>query len=147
MCHAKLIKFIIKLYKDHNTLWVTQAAHQKAESLRAASILKLQRGQQQLYLHYKVCWILNHMVSASSFFHNPVLVVHTTTSTISTKNSFLYFIQFSPPYSILTCYLSQNHPYNLHKHSIPLYLRDFSPPYFGYNHIHNLQDHPHNPGR
>ena len=55
MCHAKLIKFIIKLYKDHNTLWVTQAAHQKAESLRAASILKLQRGQQQLYLHYKVC--------------------------------------------------------------------------------------------
>ena len=31
---------------------------------------------------------------------------------ISPKNPFLYFSQFLPPYSALTC--SQNHPYNLH---------------------------------
>ena len=35
--------FIIKLYTDHNTLWVKHATHQKAESLRAVSLLKLDK--------------------------------------------------------------------------------------------------------
>ena len=38
---AKPIKFIIKLYTDHDTLWVKHATHQKAESLGAASLSKL----------------------------------------------------------------------------------------------------------
>ena len=54
--------------------------------------------------------------------------MHTTTPAISAKNPVLYFSQFSPPYSTLTC--SQNHPYNPHQHSLPLYLNNFSPLYF-----------------
>ena len=44
---AKPIKFIIKLYADNNTLWVTHDTHLKAESLRTASFLKsnFQHGQ------------------------------------------------------------------------------------------------------
>ena len=30
------IKFVIKLYTDHDTLWVKHATYQKAESLRLA---------------------------------------------------------------------------------------------------------------
>ena len=58
-------------------------------------------------------------------FHNPSWVVHPTTSTISTKNQFLYFSQFSHPYSTLPC--SQNHHYNTHYHSLSLFLSNFSP--------------------
>ena len=32
--------FIIKLYTDHNTLWVKQATYHKTESLTAASLSK-----------------------------------------------------------------------------------------------------------
>ena len=38
---SKPIKFIKKLYTDHNTLWVKHATHRKAESLRAGSLSKL----------------------------------------------------------------------------------------------------------
>ena len=38
---AQPIKSIVKLYTDHNTLWVKHATHQKAESLRATSLSKL----------------------------------------------------------------------------------------------------------
>ena len=34
-------KYIIKLYTDHNILWVTQTTHDKAESLRSFSLSKL----------------------------------------------------------------------------------------------------------
>ena len=37
---SKPIKSILKLYTDHNTLWIKHATHQKAESLRAASFSK-----------------------------------------------------------------------------------------------------------
>ena len=37
---AKPIKFIIRLYPDHNNLWIKHAAHQKAESFRAGSLAK-----------------------------------------------------------------------------------------------------------
>ena len=38
---AKAIKIIIKLYPDHNNLWVKHVTHQKAESLRAGFLSKL----------------------------------------------------------------------------------------------------------
>ena len=41
ICQSKPIKFNIKLYTDHNALWVKLATHQKAASLRAASLSKL----------------------------------------------------------------------------------------------------------
>ena len=65
-------------------------------------------GQQKVYLHHKVCWVLQEK-SRSSFIFT-TLIVHTTTSKISTKYPFLCFSKFSPPYSTLT-YL-QNHLYN-----------------------------------
>ena len=41
MCQAKPIKCIIKLYTDHNILWVKHTSHEKAESLRETSLSKL----------------------------------------------------------------------------------------------------------
>ena len=38
---AKPIKLIINLYADHNTIWANYVTHQKAESLRADSLSKL----------------------------------------------------------------------------------------------------------
>ena len=38
ICQCKPIEFNIKLYKDHNTVWVKQATSQKAKSLRAVSL-------------------------------------------------------------------------------------------------------------
>ena len=38
---VKSIKYIIKFHTDHNALWVKHATHQKAESLRATSLSKL----------------------------------------------------------------------------------------------------------
>ena len=37
---AKPSKFIIKLYTDHNTLWMKHATYHKTESLTAASLSK-----------------------------------------------------------------------------------------------------------
>ena len=41
ICQAKPIKFIIKLYRNHNTLLIKHATYQKTESSRAASLSKL----------------------------------------------------------------------------------------------------------
>ena len=41
ICKSQPIKFITKLYIDHNTLWVKPANHQKTEFLRAASLSRL----------------------------------------------------------------------------------------------------------
>ena len=41
ICKAKTIKFIIKINTDHNALWVKHATYQNVESLRAASLTKL----------------------------------------------------------------------------------------------------------
>ena len=40
-CQAQPIKFIIKLYINHNTLFIKYATYQKTESSRAASLSKL----------------------------------------------------------------------------------------------------------
>ena len=41
ICKVKPVKFTIKLYTYHNTLWIKHVTHQKAEPLRAASLSKL----------------------------------------------------------------------------------------------------------
>ena len=41
ICQSKPIKFNIKLYTDHNALWVKHATHQIVGSLRAVSLSKL----------------------------------------------------------------------------------------------------------
>ena len=38
ICNPQPSKFIIKLYTDHNPLWVKRATYHKAQSLRAASL-------------------------------------------------------------------------------------------------------------
>ena len=65
--------------------------------------------------------MLNFLQNGRCFFLFTILFVLTTTLTISNENPFIYFSQFSTPYSTLTW--SQNHPYN----SFPLYLSNFSP--------------------
>ena len=41
MWQGKSMKFIIKLCTDHNNVWVKHRSRQNAESLRAASLSKL----------------------------------------------------------------------------------------------------------
>ena len=116
------IIFIIKLYPNHNNLLVKHAIHKKAEFLRAS---------QTTLSTTTLCSIqsvLNSMQNSKCSFIITTLLVHNTTSSISTENPFFYFSQFLPPYSTLTC--SQNHPYNSQYHSFSLYLSNFSPPYF-----------------
>ena len=51
--------------------------------------------------------MLNFLQNGRCCFTSTTLLMHTTTLAISTKNSFLYFSQFSTSDSTLTC--SQNH--------------------------------------
>ena len=104
-CKGKLFKFISKLYTDHNSLWVKQAIHQKAEFLKAASTWSLPSLS-------SIQSILNFLQNGRYYFNFSLLLVHITTATISTKALFLYVSHFWPPYSTLTC--SKNHPYNPH---------------------------------
>ena len=95
----KPIKFIIKLFTDHNTSWVKHATHQKAESLIAAFLSKLDNMVNNSIFNTKYAefftkwWVLLHFTT---------LLMHTTTPAISSKNPFLYFSQLSPPFSSLT---------------------------------------------
>ena len=88
---------------------------------------------------YSIQSMLNSLEIGRCSFIFTSLVVHTT-PIISTKNTFLYFSQFSSPYSTLTC--SQNHPYK--PTSTPfLYISAiFHLPFFAYNHLHFLPPHP-----
>ena len=52
--------------------------------------------------------MLNSTQNGRCSFIFTILLVHTTTSTISTKNLFLYFSQFSPPYSSYTCQFTKS---------------------------------------
>ena len=95
---AKPIKLIIKLYQDQNNLWVKDANHQKAESLRTRSAITI----------YLIQSMLNSVQNGRYFFIITNLLVHATTLSIYTKNLFVYFSQFLCPYFNLIC--SQNHP-------------------------------------
>ena len=107
---AKPVKFMTKLYTDHNILWVKHATNQKAESIRIVSFSKLDKRSTAALSSIQS--MLNSLKNDRCSFIFTILFVHTTTPTICNKNPFFYFCQFSPPYSILT--RSQNHLYNPH---------------------------------
>ena len=94
------IKFLIKLYADHNTLCVKQAIHEKVESLRAASLSKLDSTVNKNYLQYKACRILYKMIGSPSF-SQPYLCIQQLLQSSKICSS-TYFSQLSPPYSTLT---------------------------------------------
>ena len=55
MFQLKLIKFIIKLYANQNSLLVEHATYQKVESLRAASVSKLDNTANNNYIFNTKC--------------------------------------------------------------------------------------------
>ena len=67
ICQAKPIKFIIKLYTDHNSLWVKHVTFQRAESLKTFRQHARQHSQQQIHRQCKVCWSLYKITVATSF--------------------------------------------------------------------------------
>ena len=84
-----------KLYTDHNSLQAKHTVHQKAESLRAALF-------QSQTTRSTIQSTLNSLQNGRCSFISPYFV-QTSTPTLSTKNPFLYFSQFSPPNSTLAC--------------------------------------------
>ena len=98
---AKSIKFVFKLYTDHDTLWAKHGTHQKVEPLRTASPSNL-----------------GNMVNNSSNFNTKYVefstkcrcslifithLVDTTNAAIFTKKQFLLFSQVQLPYLTLAC--------------------------------------------
>ena len=109
--------FIIKLCTDHNTLSVKHTTHQKAESLRAASVSKSDNTVNNnsisntryaefstkwwvlLYFH-NTTYTYNHPLqsppeirySTAATFHLPIpfLIIHKIVLSIPTNSSFLY---------------------------------------------------------
>ena len=55
ICQPKPIKFIINLYANRNTLLVKRTTHQKAESLRAASLSKLANTENNISIFNAKC--------------------------------------------------------------------------------------------
>ena len=94
---AKPIKFIIKLYTYHITLWVKLATHQKCS---AACLSKLDNMVNNISLLIQS--MLNSLKNGRLFLIFTTPLLHTTTPIISIENQFLYFSQFSPPYSTIT---------------------------------------------
>ena len=93
-----------------------------------------QHGQQQLYLQYKVCWILYKMVGASSFLQ-PILWIQLTLQSLP-RNSFSSSVNFYLPISpllfrkiILTIHTNTSFLYNTATFHLLL---------FAYNNPNNL---------
>ena len=101
ICKAKEIKFIQKLYTDHNTLWVKHPTHEKAESLRATSLSNLNNIVNNNSIFNTKYAEFSTNVRWSFVFTTPL--VHTTIGSVSTENLLLYLSQLSPLYLILTC--------------------------------------------
>ena len=100
ICQAMLIKFIIKLYTNHNTLLVKHATYQKGESLTGASLSKLDNTVNSnfifntKYLGFSTKWyVIFH-------FHNPTCAYRHPT--ISIKNPLPHFSYFLHTYSDYT---------------------------------------------
>ena len=87
------------VYTDHYTLWVKYVAHQKTESLRAAFFQSLTTRSTATLSSLQST--LNSLQNGRCSFIVRALFLQTTTPTFSTKNPFLYFSKFSPPYSPL----------------------------------------------
>ena len=87
-----------QIYYQAHTLWVKDTTYQKAESLRAASLSKLD----------KILSSIQSMLNSLQNVRRSFILAHTTNATISTKTQVLYFNQFLHPYSTST--FSQNRP-------------------------------------
>ena len=84
----------------YRSLCVKHATHQKAESLIAAFLSKLDKtviNKSILNTKYP-----EFFTNGRCSFILTTLIVHTTTPKISPKNAFLYFSQLSPPFYTLT---------------------------------------------
>ena len=135
-----LIKFIVKLYTNHNTLLVKHATYQKAESLGGASLSKLDTmsiltpssiKSVQNYLQNGMCFFISqsylciqpslqpptkihYPISAIFYIAIRILLAHKTIFAISTNTLFLYTTAiFHLPI------FTYNHPYNLHQKNFP----------------------------
>ena len=78
ICQSKTKRFSIKLYADHNTLWVKHATHQKAESLRGASLWKLDNAVSKnsifntKYAEFSAkCKVLLHFHNSTCAYNHP----------------------------------------------------------------------------
>ena len=111
ICQAKPLKFIIKIYADHNNLWVKHTTHQKAESLRAGALSKwanmvnsnsifnikcaeLPTKWYKSFNFQKPTYTCNHfynpfLQSSQLWFPYSCLVAHKTIFKILTNTSFL----------------------------------------------------------
>ena len=105
-----LIKFIVKLYTNHNTLLVKHATYQKAESLRGGSLSKLDNIVNNNSIFNTECPELS--TKWYVLFHFTILLVYTTIPTTCNKNPLPHFSYVLHLYSDLTC--SKNHLCNLH---------------------------------
>ena len=97
---AKPIKFIIKLFTNHHTLWIRHATHQKAKSLRAAFFWS--QTTRSTTTLFSIQSMLSSLRNGRCTFIFTTLLVHTTTTTISIKKPFLYFKQLLLHLSTLT---------------------------------------------
>ena len=98
---ANSVKFIIKLYTNHSTLLVKRATYQKSESLRVASLSKINSGSTST--QSSVQSVLNFLQNGRRSFIFTTLLLHKISPKIFTKNPFPHFIYSSPLYSTLTC--------------------------------------------
>ena len=104
---AKPTKFIIKLYPDHNSLWVSHATHQKAESLRASFLSKLHimvnssSISNTKFVDFSTEWyVLLH-------YSNPTCVYN---HSFNLRQESVHLLQSTFTSLFHTC--SQNYPYN-----------------------------------
>ena len=71
ICQVKPLKFIIKLYINHDTLLLKHATYQKAESLRATSLSKLNNTLNNNSIFNTKCAELSTTWQVLFQFHNP----------------------------------------------------------------------------
>ena len=71
ICRAKPIKFIIKLYTNHNTLLVKPQTYQKAESLRVATLSKLDNTVNKSSIFNTKWFVLFHFHNTACAYSHP----------------------------------------------------------------------------
>ena len=94
-CQAKSIEFLIILHKDHKTLWAKYIIHEKGESLRVACLSTLDNTVNSYKILSSIQSMLISLNNGRCSFIFSTLLVFTIPPTISTKNPFLHFRQFS----------------------------------------------------
>ena len=136
----KPIKFIIKLFTDHNTSWVKHATHQKAESLIAALLSKLDNMVNNSIFNTKYAefftkwWVLLHFHDSTYAYNHPCHIQQKPFPLLQSTFASLflpYFLTKPSLQSTLIRYSSipqhffqllifaYNHPSNLHQKCFP----------------------------